>query len=192
MAKRKTNKLLTISKYIKIAVIAVLLVALLAPLGPAITWTVRTATGYMSSDYGSGFNFMFSNIIRGNIEFKSTLNAICPLIAWILVAISFVLTVISLFTNKSKFSFVLTPLVMVLLIASAILSLSSHKEVATVLANALTGTNDENIAETIYKNTTLNFGIIGCGIFSAIGAFSCLVNLFFSGTVDKVRSKVKK
>ena len=192
MSKKENNKFLTISRYIKYVILALLFGAILSPLSPAITWTVKTATGSMSTHYGSAFDFMFSNVIHGNIDYKTLSNTILPLIAWVLVLISFVLILLSVLKVNHKLTALTSPLALILLIVATILAFSRHKEAATVLADALINRHDENVVETIYKNTSLNFGIIGIAIFSLLSSIGLFINLFLNGTIDRIRNIISK
>lgn len=183
------TKFIKVSRYIKYIILALLLTALLVPFGPAITWTVSSSSGKMHTPYGTGFNFMFTNTIYGKVGYTSSSITVFPLVAYILLFIAFVLLLLNVFNKKLKNNPLFTPITFVLMLVAAILVVSSHKEVATVLADALIGEHNKHVVETIHKNTSLSIGFVGMAIFGFIGAFASLINLFLDGTIDRIRGK---
>ena len=75
--------------------------------------------------------------------------------------------------------------------AGSILMLCTHKNAATILADAIIGEHSEAVTATIYKNTSLEFGFWGVGMFGIISSVGLLASLFFDGTVDRIRDFLK-
>lgn len=187
------NKFYKISKYIKYLVVILLFATLFVPFGTAITRSVHiSGNEYLHTHFGTAFNFMFTNTIYSKGSFHIPTIAIMPLISYVLIVISFILMILNLFDKKVKNSFIFTPITLLFTIAASILVLSSHKEMATILTIAITKDDNIHVIETIYKQTSLGFGLYGIAIFGFIVALCCFINLFFEGTVDKIRAKFKK
>lgn len=192
MAAKKENKFKKISNYIKFICLVIVFGTLFVPFAPAITLTVDSVSGSIQNHYGTGFNFMFTNVIHGQIKYTSLSIAIMPLIAYILTALAFIVLLLNTLHSKYKNKSLLSLLVFALLLVSSILMLSSHEETAKVLAGALIGKEDKYVAQTIYKNTTLAFGFFGVAIFNIVSCVLTLIKLFFDGYANSARTKVKK
>lgn len=193
MANKQQEKFSKISKHIKFISFIALLAALLIPFAPAITWTVTSSIGEAKHTvYGTAFNFMFTNVIYGPVQYKSFGIAVLPLISYILILGSAILLGLHLFHKKFKTNPLFIVGVFALALTAAILVLTSHPETARVLADALIGKHDKYVVETIIKNTSLSFGFVGMSVFGFITAFGMFLTLFLDGVIDNLRARLIK
>ena len=183
------TKTLKIAFYTRLAGIVLLLACLLIPFAPALTMV----SGSVSTTYGSFYSFIFGgNINNSNVSYSAKGLSITSLIGFILLAVAFVLLVITLFirTNTSAFKEMLVILLMLLVIASAILFVSSHKSLATVLADTLIKSHSDSVTTTVYNNTNLQFGVWGTATFEFVSFLCLMFSLMLDGSFDRIRAKL--
>ena len=105
---------------------------------------------------------------------------------------SALLVAASIVLNKKvlNISRILLAVAVVLILVSAILMFASHRSAATVLSDAILGEHSDAVTNTIYRNTSLQFGFWGVGMFGIIAIVLLLASLIFDGTVDQIRNAI--
>ena len=183
--KIKLEGLINICKLVSLALI---IECLLVPLSSAIT----LKTGDVSKTYGSAYSFIFGGTISTtNISYSVKGVSPIGLIAFILLILATIILLASFFYKKGKFSkswFTFASFLLVL--TASILFLTIHRNFASILASALTKSTSNAVQNTIFNNTTLNFGVWGVPFFGFIACFIFLVSLILDGSFDKLRVRL--
>ncbi|MDD7707149.1 MAG: hypothetical protein SOW65_05750, partial [Candidatus Enterosoma sp.] len=71
-----------------------------------------------------------------------------------------------------------------------ILFVSSHKSLATVLADTLIKSHSDSITTTVYNNTNLQFGVWGTATFEFVSSLCLMFSLMLDGSFDRIRAKL--
>ena len=190
----KKNNFKYIAVLIRLVVFLFLISALFVPFSTGLKMTVNSSGGDVVTTYKSAFIFMFGGeLISEHIKYQVTGNCIIGIVGYVFIAIALILLLISIFTRKQKDKLSKVFLFSTLLFAlvGSILMLCTHKNAATILADAIIGEHSEAVTATIYKNTSLEFGFWGVGMFGIISSVGLLASLFFDGTVDQIRDFLK-
>lgn len=188
MPKKKLNRL-KICFCLRVIALLFILGALITPFAPALKMVVNSGGGSVITIYSPAFSFIFGGkLSNGRITYNTIGISIIGLISFILVLLAF-LFLLSTFIPyvKTKFSstFFLF-LIIIMLTTSAILLLTVHKSAATVLTGAITQNPSPSVINTIYKNTSLQFGFYGISIFSLLASLLLIMSLFVDGAIDKL------
>lgn len=176
------------NKQILFRTIAIILViaVFFIPFCQTITWT----RGDVTTTYGNTYDFIFGNQITGNGSFLIDHNSVYLLISLIFAVLAVLFICLSFIRNKIIHS-LFTIFSIILLITSAILSFSSHYELCSILSTAVTGNYNEHVVGTFYKNTYLNFGVWGIGLFEIISAIILFVLCLFEGSfIKKIKTLI--
>lgn len=176
------------NKQILFRIIAIILAitVFFIPFCQTITWT----RGDVVTTYGNTYDFIFGNQITGNGSFPIDHNSLYLLISLIFAVLAVLFTCFSFIRNKIIHS-LFTLFSVILLITSAILSFSSHYELSFILSTAVTGNYNEHVVETFYKNTYLNFGVLGIGLFEIVSAIILFVLFLHEGTfIKKIKNLI--
>lgn len=184
----KINKGLRIAKICKFAAIVLLLLSFLIPLLPAITLT----SGDVKKTYSSAYSFIFGgSISTTNISYSTKgVSGLC-LAGFILLVLATITLVLPIFFKELKFpKSVFTLASALMMIVTAILFACAHRSISNLLADALISGHSDSVSNTIYNNTSMNFGIWGVSLLNFISSFTLLVSLVFDGSFDKLRAKI--
>ena len=193
MANKKIN-FKWIAVGIRLIVFLFLIGTLFIPFSTGLKMTVKSSGGDVITTYKSAFVFMFGGeLISEHIKYKVTGNCVIGMVGYILIATALILLLVSLFSRRKKdtISRVFLFVTLAFALAGSILMLSAHRSAATILADAIIGEHSDAVAATIYKNTSLEFGFWGVGMFGIISSVGLLASLIFDGTVDKIRDFLK-
>ena len=128
-------------------------------------------------------------LVSEHVTYANTSVSVIGIVAFSLLASTVVLLIASILLKKKKENVgkALGILSVLTAITTSVLFLCLHKSTSTILADAIVGSHSDAIAKTIYKNTTLDFGFWGVGMFGIIASVCLILSLFFDGTVDKIR-----
>ena len=191
------SKSLKIALYVRVAGILLLFACFFIPFAAALT----LSSGSVHTTYGSFFSFIFSgNISNGKVSYAAKGLSVLCLIGFIFLCVAFVLLVSTLFIKKNtsvlkallvlasileKFSCLCSSV-----ITSAILLVSSHKSLATVLADTLIKGHSDSVTTTVYNNTNIQFGVWGTATFEFLSSLCLLSSLLLDGSFDRIRAKI--
>lgn len=172
--------------------IAFLLLAALLPFASAIKWTVTSSTATTTTTYGNAFAFIFGGKVNSTHATYQNNQSIPLGIA------AYILLLSSLVSAFTRFAFLNTRLASILLsLGSAILSMVAgimffclHQGAITVLASMISTPTDA-VIRTLLENTSLQFGIIGPGLFSLAATAISISHLFVSGSFMELIAKFK-
>ena len=176
-----------VEKAEKIAGLIIFVACFIIPLSPAITMR----SGGVSKTYGNTYSFVFGGKIEAaNISYKTIGISSAGLALFIMVFVSFAALIGSFFVknDKKNISKILIFGSSLLAIAFSILALSSRRSFSDVLADALISGHSDAVRNTVFNNTSLEFGVWGIAIFGFLAAFALLASLVFDGTLDKLRA----
>lgn len=183
------SKSLKIALYVRVAGILLLFACFFIPFAAALT----LSSGSVHTTYGSFFSFIFSgNISNGKVSYAAKGLSVLCLIGFIFLCVAFVLLVSTLFIKKntSVLKALLVLASILLVITSAILLVSSHKSLATVLADTLIKGHSDSVTTTVYNNTSIQFGVWGTATFEFLSSLCLLSSLLLDGSFDRIRAKI--
>ncbi|HHT66985.1 MAG TPA: hypothetical protein GX010_01990 [Erysipelotrichaceae bacterium] len=191
--KRKRSKanFSVIALITRIVVFALLVGTLFVPFSNGLKMTVEVPIlGNVVSTYKPAFAFMFGGeLVSENATFEVLNVSAIALIGYLLIAISAALLLVSfiLKNNKKMVGGILLFAAFACVLTGSILMFCSHESLAAVLAGAMIGGEPSaNEINTALRNTTLEFGIWGVGMFGIISAVGLVVSYVFDGPINKI------
>ena len=182
---------LKIANYLKLATCLILLGCCFIPFAPGLKMVVKSSSGNVVTTYSPAFSFIFGgNLASEHITYKTIGCSPLGIIGYIFIVLALVGVLVSIFTVRSnkKRSKIIFFISLGLTLASAIMMFCMHRSAATVLADAIMGEHSDAVANTIYNNTSLQFGFLGVGIFGLLATLGLTASLFFDGTIDKIKA----
>ena len=190
--KSKQSQKNYLSLMLKLLPILLLIGAFFVPFASALKMIVHASSGDVITIYSPAFSFLFTGKIFVNKVAYSSNNICIPsFLSYVFTGVNLILLIAIIFLRKQNKILVdiLAGLLVCFLLTAAILMFNCHKDAATVLAKAITGKDSEAVANTLRKNTTLEFGFLGVSLFNLLSLGSLLVSLFFDKTFLKQFSR---
>lgn len=191
MNDRKTNYT-KIGFYIRLLSLVLLLASFFCPFATGLRMTVKSSSSEVISNYGPAFSFLFGgNLVSEHVTYQNSAISVLPFVSFLLLCLGFILLLVSLiFVLKKKRipSIILATLSAVIVLIAGIMLLCSHRQLSDCLADAIIGEKNEAVRNTIYEHTSLQFGILGTGIFSIFSSIGIFVSFFVDGTMEYFKS----